>query len=212
MVLLGWRRSVSSVLRGYLLGEEEKQKKGQKKNIDEGYHELGSNDSEPPDIDTILEELAHSASTSAYLVFCTPEKAYSVEKDNRTALVESSGEFLTTCNHDIADETDPSRIHAVAQTVAGQGMAAIVDDSLERKKTVEKEWKKCLRARRKLQGVNGPDKAVTVDDVLRMIGHEYITYGGTHYAVIMDPEFGRFLWRRAYRTEDLRWEEDEAEA
>lgn len=201
---------MSSVLRGYLLGEEEIEKKKTQK--DNGYHMLSSNDGEPPDINTILGELAHSASTSAYLIFCTPERVYSVEKDHRTAMVESSNEFLTTCNHDIADETDPSRVHAVAQTVAGQGMAAIVDDSLERKKTVEKEWKKYLRARRKLQGVNGRDKAVMLDHVLRMVGHQYITYGGTHYAVIMDPEFGRFLWRRAYRTEDLRWEDDEVEA
>ena len=181
------------------------------KRREKGYSELESG-AELPDIDTILEELAHSPSTAAYLVFCTPSKVYSVEKDYRSASIQSSSDFLTTCNHDIADEPDPKRIHAAAQSVASQGMAAIVDESFERKKRVEKEWKKRLRARRRAgHGESSRAKVTTVslDDVLHMVGHEDITYGGTHYAVVMDPERGEFLWRRAYQTEDLRGESEE---
>ncbi len=192
---------MASVLRGYLLGDEavEKKKTGT------GYVELAGSDDDLPGIDNILEDLAHSPSTAAYLIFCTPSRVYSVEKGYCTASVRSSGEFLATCNHDVADEPDPSRIHAAAQSLASQGMAEIIDESFERKQAVEDVWKQRLRLRRKSRPRRGEVvDAVELDDVLWMLGHDFITYGGTHYAVVMDPEHGELLWRRVYRTNDLR--------
>lgn len=201
MVLMGWRRGVASVLREYLLGDGA----ARKKKTGTGYVELDGGDGELPGIDDILEDLAHSPSTAAYLIFCTPSRVYSVEKGYRTASVRSSGQFLATCNHDVADEPDPGRIHAAAQNVASRGMAEIIDESFERKQAVEEVWKQRVRLRRKSRprGGEGVD-AVNLDDVLQMLGHEYITYGGTHFAVVMDPEHGEMLWRRVYRTDDLR--------
>ncbi len=201
MVLMGWRRGVASVLRGYLLGDGavRKQKMGT------GYVELEGDDGEFPAIDDILADLAHSPSTAAYLIFCTPSRVYSVEKGYCTASVRSSSEFLTTCNHDVADEPDPMRIHAAAKGVASQGMAEIIDESFERKQAVEEVWKQRVRLRRKSRPREGEGvDAVNLDDVLQMLGHECIIYGGTHYAVILDPGHGEMLWRRVYRTNDLR--------
>ncbi|KAG7285739.1 hypothetical protein NEMBOFW57_008033 [Staphylotrichum longicolle] len=203
MVVLGRRRGVASVLRGYLLGEGRVRMKGRGWLIrgEEGKGEVEA----PPNIDDILADLARSPSTAAYLIFCTPSRAYSVEKGYRTASVQSSSEFLTTCNHDVADEPDPSRIHAAAQHVASQGMAEIIDESFERKQVVEHVWRQRLRLRRKTRRHRGDAvEAVTEEDVLHMLGHEDITYGGTHYAVVMDPGSGGFLWRRVYQTDDLR--------
>jgi hypothetical protein len=213
MVLLGRRRGVTSVLRGYLLGEGDLQKKRRwawlmRKREEKGYVEMDGGSSGLPGIDGILESLAYSPSTAAYLIFCTPSRVYSVEKGYRTASVQSSGEFLTTCNHDVADEPDPSRIHAAAQNVASQTMAEIIDESFERKQAVKEIWKQRLRLRNRPQKqLSDQAGGVNLDDVLRMLGHEYITYGGTHYAVVMDPEHGEILWRRVYRTEDLRDQE-----
>ncbi|KAK4034841.1 beta subunit of N-acylethanolamine-hydrolyzing acid amidase-domain-containing protein [Parachaetomium inaequale] len=217
MVLLGKRRGVSSVLRGYLLGDGGLgvrrgwwpwSAKGRR------YVELDGDDPGLPDVDLILADLACSPSTAAYLVFCTPSEVYSVEKGYRTASSQRSGEFLTTCNHDVADEPDPGRIHAATQKVASPGMADIIDESFERKQAVEHVWKQRLRLRRKAHRHRREQvEGVNLEDVLHLLGHEYITYGGTHYAVIMDPEEGEIMWRRAYRTEDLRVEdENEAEA
>jgi hypothetical protein len=176
-----------------------------------GYVELDGDDLGLPDVATILADLACSPSTAAYLVFCTPSEVYSVEKGYCTASVQRSGEFLTTCNHDLADEPNPGRIHAAAQNVASPGMAEIIDESFERKQEVEHVWKQRLRLRRKAhQFRRGQVGGVNLEDVLHMLGHEYITYGGTHYAVVMDPHEGDIRWRRVYRTEDLR-DEDEAE-
>lgn len=207
MVVLGRRRGVASVLRGYLLGEGRVRKKGGGWLIrgGEGKGEVET----PPNIDDILADLARSPSTAAYLIFCTPSRVYSVEKGYRTASVQSSSEFLTTCNHDVADEPDPSRIHAAAQHVASQGMAEIIDESFERKEAVEHVWRQKLRLRRKTRRHRGEAvEAVTEEDVLHMLGHEDITYGGTHYAVVMDPESGGILWRRVYQTDDLRGESE----
>ena len=162
-----------------------------------------------PDVDAILADVGTSASTAAYLIFCTPTKVYSVEKGHHTASVRSSSEFLATCNHDVADEPDPSRIHAAAQHVASPGMAAIIDESFERKQAIEEVWKKRLRLKWVSRWDKGKVDGVALDDVLHMLGHEYISYGGTHYAVVMDPEHGEILWRRVYRTEDLRGDDYE---
>ena len=75
------------------------------------------------------------------------------------------------------------------------------------KQAVEEVWIQRVRLRRKSRPREGEGvDAVNLDDVLQMLGHEYITYGGTHYAVIMDPEHGEMLWQRVYRTNDLRGE------
>ncbi|KAK3896621.1 hypothetical protein C8A05DRAFT_48399 [Staphylotrichum tortipilum] len=214
MVMLGWRRGVASVLRGYLLGDEDEAwragKRRKRERRGRGYVELnnyGDGEGRVAAIDDILIDLAHSPSTAAYLILCTPSTVYSVEKGHRTASVQSSDQFLTTCNHDLVDEPDPARIHAAAQNVASQGMAEIMDESVERKQAVEQVWKQRLRLRRRLRSrreTRGDSDAVDLDDVLHMVGQESISYGGTHYAVVMDPAHGDILWRRVYRTADLR--------
>ena len=176
---------------------------------DRGYVELDGDHPGLPDVDTILGDLARSPSTAAYLVFCTPSEVYSVEKSYCTASVQSSGKFLATCNHDLGDEPDPGRIHEVAQNVASPGMSEIIDESFERKQAVEHVWKQRLRMRRKAHRHRGEQvEGVNLEDVLHMLGHEYIAYGGTHYAVVMDPEGGDIMWRRVYRTDDLRVEDE----
>jgi hypothetical protein len=86
-------------------------------------------------------------------------------------------------------------------------MAGIINESFERKQTIEEEWKKRLRLRQLARWDKGKVESVALDDVLHMLGHEYISDGSTHYAVVMDPKHGQILWRRVYGTEDLRDDE-----
>jgi hypothetical protein len=200
MVLLGRRKGVSSVLRGYLLGEGGSRSRAKWWPWSGEKEHVGLNGCSPtlPELDSILADLESSPSTAAYLIFCTPSKVYSVEKGHRSASVQNNSKFLATCNHDVADEPEPGRIHAAAQHVASQGMAGIIDESFERKQAIEEAWKKRLRLRRLARWDKGKVEGVALDDVLHMLGHEYISHGGTHYAVVMDPKHGQILWRRVY--------------
>jgi hypothetical protein len=209
MVLLGRRKGVSSMLRGYLLGEMEARSRAKWWPWSREKEHVGLDACSPtlPEVDAILVGLESSPSTAAYLIFCTPSKVYSVEKGHRSASVRSSSKFLATCNHDVADEPEPGRIHAAAQHVASQGMAGIINESFERKQAIEEEWKKRLRLRQLARWDKGKVEGVALGDVLHMLGHEYISDGSTHYAVVMDPKHGQILWRRVYGTEDLRDDE-----
>lgn len=185
LVVLGLRQSVSSVLRHYLLGPEEEVFRGEK---DAGV------------MQHILDELSTSPSTAAYLIFCMPQHVYSVEKDHRAASVRHSAEFLTTYNHDAADEEDPSRLAEAARNVADEaiGMDTLVEFSCERKRHVDQMLRKRLDRRRRK--TRRPTAAIGTDDVLAMVKDEWVSNEESHYAVIMDPESGRVLWRRLYPT------------
>ncbi|KAK0707286.1 beta subunit of N-acylethanolamine-hydrolyzing acid amidase-domain-containing protein [Lasiosphaeris hirsuta] len=172
MVVFGRRRSVSSTLRGYLLGEGEKERS----------------------IKDVLGELERSPSTAAYLIFCTPQRVYTVEKDNGSALIQESAHFLATCNHDLDDELHPACPSVPVDD--DDVMGWLVADSLFRKENATLVW----QARR------GPDEnlvGVGIDDVLAIIGEKGITNSMTHYAVVMDPESGEILWRRVYDVEEI---------
>ncbi|KAK3350333.1 beta subunit of N-acylethanolamine-hydrolyzing acid amidase-domain-containing protein [Lasiosphaeria hispida] len=173
MVVFGRRRSVSSTLRGYLLEQGEKKRS----------------------IKDIMGEVGRSRSTAAYLIFCTPQRVYTAEKDNGSAFVQESAHFLATCNHDLVDELHPANLSVSADNE--DVMAWLVADSLQRKQNAGLVW----------QTRRGPDEnlvlGVGMDDVLAIVGEKGITNSMTHYAVVMDPESGKILWRRAYDVEDF---------
>jgi hypothetical protein len=224
MVVLGLRPAISSVLRRYLLEQPKADSFSQPQEQSEG------EDSPKPegkknkrktssgfDIKQIITELASSASTSAYLIFCTPKSVFSIEKDNRNAFVRTNDTFLTTYNHDAADEGDPQAIiHAARQvsqssTKATTGMEEIVQYSTDRKKAVDKIYRRCVRRRRRTLDRPKDSDALGLDDVLEFVQDGRITNEETHYAVIMDPQRGIVLWRRAFDAEpESEVEESEA--
>ncbi|KAK0710157.1 hypothetical protein B0T26DRAFT_724229 [Lasiosphaeria miniovina] len=277
MVLLGRRPSISSTLRYYLLGpaapgtEPLRRRRDGRAAVEhpaasssplapgevkpdtpnaelENSHE--QQDPHDLNIDSLLAELTHSPSTAAYLIFSTAQRTYAVEKDHLAAVVRSDGTLMTTCNHDVGDESAPERVAAAAAAVAETGMVSLVEDSMDRKRTVRKVWRAAVRRQREQQArrsavlrrrgharssppeassqlrarqdpieqdqrheiaeqeeqdrrVPLPADGVLIDDVLKMLGHEYITHDQTHYAVVMDPLTGRVLWRRAYALDEL---------
>jgi hypothetical protein len=204
MVLLGRRPSISSALRRYLLPPAEMRKIAR-------WREKTPKPKEPPGIEAILDELSTSRSTAAYLIFGTPQRLYSVEKDHKSCSVASDEHFLVTCNHDLADEKTPGAIHEAARNVAPEsGMDFLVDDSLDRKETVRGDWKKNVKKatrRGKQRDVKADEPAmgdgIKMKDVLGMLARENISNEMTHYAVVMDPERGKVMWRRAYQAGEL---------
>ncbi|RTE84579.1 hypothetical protein BHE90_000944 [Fusarium euwallaceae] len=200
-VILGQRRSISSVLRGFLLDPtpEEDSSSHQEPDTDATVSEI-----QDSHMQGILKTLSTSRSTAAYLVFCTPERVYVVEKDDRKSFVRDSDTFLTAFNHDCQDENDPTKLQQAAADLAsgndGTGMAVLVDFSLERKDRLDSLWKK--RVKKCQRQFSHQDPIVTFRDILRFLQDDHILVDETHYAVIMDPGNGTMLWRRQYKAEE----------
>jgi hypothetical protein len=209
MVVLGYRQSISSTLRNILLDAssdpDQQPRKSQETNII-------SSDSKVSDqyVQNVLTKLLTSNSTAAYLVFCQPNRIYIVEKDHRSANIRESDTFLTAYNHDFKDEEDPSRLQEAVATLAegedATGMADLVGLSLSRQHHLQRHWRKRVNACRRRYKQRSD--VVTMSDVIGFLEHDEISNLETHYAVIMDPEEGKVLWRRQYEIESDSGSED----
>lgn len=197
LVLLGFRRSISSEMRRFLLTPQHSDHSSTSENdctdeVSEAY------------MLEILQYLSTSASTAAYLIFCQPGQVYVVEKDHRTAEIAQSDTFLVACNHDLSDETRPERLADAVANIEGEdliGMSDIVAFSVDRKQYATEFWRKRLRLRQKRRHTR--QKAVTLRDVHDLVQDEEINSDETHYAVIMSPTEGKVVWRMAYECEEI---------
>ena len=198
MVVLGFREPISSMLRRVLLSPGVGEASRGAKDTDAEFYTRSHYDTN--EIQSVLSELARSRSTAAYLILCLPKRVYVVEKDNCTASVRESDTFLTAYNHDAADEADPSQLAAagaeLAANHAASGMSEIVSYSLERKEHLDNLRGRRVRACDRELGRG--DESVTMDDVMRFVRDKEVSNEMTHYAVVMDPESGKILWRRCY--------------
>jgi len=222
MVVLGRRPSISSVMRRYLLNDPQACPSHKSK----GQVELTAKDGSsleterkkkdkqsgptPFSIHTIMTELPTCPSTSAYLIFCTPQSIFVLEKDNNKCFARTSDGFLTAYNHDAVDENDPLALAEMAQQLSAHkraattGMEEIVEFSCDRKRVLDKIHDRCVKKHRKRFNRSGSDNgnAVGMEDVLKFLNDrdKWIVNEETHYAVIMDPKAGRMVWRRAYEV------------
>lgn len=132
LVLLGLRRSITSLLRQLLIPTISTVKGG-----------LSSTST----IKEIVANIPRTPSTAAYLIFCDGSKTVAMEKDYQRAIIRSSGSFIITTNHD----QDPSRSTAEAiandRGYAGlrtendmQSMADLIDESKERQAFMQSKW------------------------------------------------------------------------
>ncbi|KAF7548517.1 hypothetical protein G7046_g8656 [Stylonectria norvegica] len=210
MVVLGFRQSISSVLRHILLDLPGNARQVEESDVDERQSSAFEFEEsfEDGDMESMLWMLSHSPSTAAYLIFCRPDRVFIVEKDHHGASIRSSNTFLTAYNHDAADESDSesdaSQSHGGASDVVSNGcivgMANEVGFSLDRKCHLDSLWTKQVRRCRRRYGVR--DSSVTVKDVLQLVKDEEISNEETHYAVVMDPQVGQILWRKVYDLDD----------
>ncbi len=159
----------------------------------------------------IRDELPASPSTAAYLIFCTPDRVYSLEKDHGAGAMAESDPFLTTYNHDRADESNAAHLHAAAHDLSevATGMDIIVGCSIQRKQTVDGYWRRAVREASKTaktpradtstrQTLKLPVPRPTFKWVVDMILDPEISNDETHFAVVLDSVEGRVLWRRVF--------------
>ncbi|KAM0192413.1 hypothetical protein ACHAPA_011460 [Fusarium lateritium] len=209
MVVFGFRQSISSTLRSILLDASDPNQQPTKSEQTDAISP-DSNTASDQYVQNVLTKLSTSNSTAAYLIFSQPNRTYIVEKDHRSAKIRESDTFLTAYNHDVKDEEDPSRLgEAVAALADGEdvtGMADVVGLSLTRKSYVDGHWRKRVTACRRRYKQRSD--VVTMPDVIGFLQHEWIENPETHYAVIMDPEEGKVIWRRKYEYESESSSED----
>ncbi|KAK0640691.1 beta subunit of N-acylethanolamine-hydrolyzing acid amidase-domain-containing protein [Cercophora newfieldiana] len=227
LVILGRRPSVSSTLRTFLLPPSPPLTSALKPK---------PSTSGLPSITNILGTLSSSPSTAAYLIFGTPQKVHSLEKDHHSSHLTSSSTFLATCNHDLSDEQDLTQLKRMADGVPAETVVQfLLQDSMVRKWMINEKWEeirdgegegggerseKGSRERKRRGKGKGKEKmegkgekagklkreegwGVSLDEVLQMVNTGWISNDMTHYAVVMDPEEGKVVWRRAYEVGEL---------
>jgi hypothetical protein len=209
MVLLGWRRSISSELRRFLLPAKKRKKK--KKGVEWTYWPY----------EDVVKKVSWRdgggsplATTACYLCFSDGKSTTVMEKDHYTAVVRSSDDFIVITNHDLGAETDdeedmrrPDTAGEKTSRRGGDAMRAIVHESRDRRRCAEDHYRRMRAAQGKRKNVVEEERAewkrlLDVSDIVSLVQRFPTTNEETHYACVMDAKVGEVVWCR-------RWEEDE---
>lgn len=194
LVLLGYRQSISSVLRNYLIPETD------------------NRSTIPSELSKISQELGPKHTTAAYLIFSDGERAISMEKDFFTGKVRESASFIATTNHDV--EKSSSEISNLTPTPTAEqaissaprnvaGLEELLEESKDRLLCIEKKWSKKVkrlqrRASRHSDPLNEDNVTVTEREVIEWVSTWPTTNECTHFATVMDPQEGTILWTKVY--------------
>jgi hypothetical protein len=183
-VLLGFRPSIASTLRAFILPK----KKGWSK-------------SQPlPCLGKITSELPCTVSTACYIIASDGNTTTVFEKDRAVAEIRSSTSFITATNHDVACEVDPSHPNHPSKMLDTIGMQDLIDESIDRKQCIEKKWRKIVtRYCKENPWATEDDASLAVGDLQRWMVSYPIVNECTHYAVIMDPKKGELVWCRRWK-------------
>lgn len=187
LVLLGRRPSISSTLRSILIPPNTRDS--------DGHVDLMS---------SIQRRLPSLPSTAAYLTFSDGHRTLVMEKDRVTAHTSSSSSFIAITNHDASSDNNPAGASDSDRAkLAVTGMNELVEESQDRKECIESKWKKAeaaFRRRRKDANRGEADTAMSVTEsqLIRWVEAWPITNECTHYATIMDPLAGDFVYLKRY--------------
>ena len=189
LVLFGIRPAISSILRQVLIPTS---------NSPSNVKSLGG------DLDSIERNLPSMKTTATYLIFSDGDRTITMEKDNHTAVVRSSTEFVVTTNHDQADELRP-KSEIAAQDASGRtlqvtGMEGIVEDSIVRKEAAVGRWEKYTKAVKRASGNSSKNQPIylTTPKVVEWVESYPTANEETHFAVVMDPKEGKMIYARRY--------------
>jgi hypothetical protein len=180
-VLLGYRPSISSVLRDYLVDSG-----SDNRHIDS-----------PKSLADIATELGPKHTTAAYLTFSDGSRAVILEKDFKTAVARWDDEgFVATTNHDVANPNTEKALTPMGpppRLATMETMGDFLDDSNERLGCVSQKWSnKISRQTRSRQA------ALTPREAIQWVREYPTTNEMTHFATVLDPSEGKVIWLRSY--------------
>ncbi|KAL2870093.1 uncharacterized protein BJX67DRAFT_306096 [Aspergillus lucknowensis] len=155
LVLLGWRRSISSVLRQVIIPS--RPRNGLARRVLSGLGWLflslfvGGRKKQAVNEASLTETVSRilrTPSTACYLVLCDGQRAYVLEKDYKTRTVESSSSFIVATNSDRkvgypqAGDHSTREQHTGASLVSGDPvlMTDFIKDSIERRECMQAHW------------------------------------------------------------------------
>jgi hypothetical protein len=213
LVLFGWRQSVSSLLRGYLIPRAY------------GKDSYYADDiTKLPSYDDVVREMSCRdepvPSTACYLCFSSGYETTVIEKDLETARLSSSTRFIVVTNADAGARQDEDGTHADdarkpndTNALAGRttspatALDELIEDANERKACAEQNYRKLLRrfprssrpGRNANEGPQFTSKLPLVQDIIGLVQTYPTTNECTHFAAVMDPLAGEFAWCRFWR-------------
>lgn len=195
LVLLGYRQSISSILRSYLIPD-------------------GANKaSRPKTLAEISEELAPRHTTAAYLIFSDGGSTIVLEKDYRVGLIRHSETFIAATNHDEMlhggqknESTPAANELAAGPSRIASGMEELFEESQERLDCIASKWRSRVRktkaqSRRKGEASvdqSEADTTITEREVIDWVSAYPTTNEQTHFAAVLDAAKGRIVWNCVY--------------
>jgi hypothetical protein len=218
-VLLGWKPSVASILRDFIVPRT---RMGKGRETME--HGCEVDDQPLYGQGDVCNRLPMVRSTAAYLIFCTPDEAIILEKDRRTGKIQKSSDFIAVTNHDAsydtqhdADHTEASHAAHAKTAMMGIGMEDLVDESIDRKRCLVEKWESWSHnqtqywRRRKITSAER-DGGVPLEE-LKLWMQAYPTSNEqTHFVCIMDPAEGAIRWVKRYAESDIGSDSEEFES
>ncbi|EXJ93508.1 hypothetical protein A1O1_01900 [Capronia coronata CBS 617.96] len=190
LVLLGYRQSISSLLREYIISDD-------------------AGDNHPKTLAEISEELISRRTTAAYLTFSDGVSTIVIEKDYNTGLIRGSDTFIATTNHDQVGHKPRSMAPTPAATEvtndaaqAPKGLLGLLDESRHRLDCISSKWKaRVEEARRHSEEGNTEAKvAITKSELIDWVSAYPTSNEFTHFAAILDAAAGQVAWTKAYRV------------
>ncbi|KAI1496865.1 beta subunit of N-acylethanolamine-hydrolyzing acid amidase-domain-containing protein [Biscogniauxia marginata] len=217
LVLLGKRRSISSMIRSIVLrpaefhfGLEDSSPVGSRVQYKEG---------PASQIERQARSIASMRSAPCYLVLCSGREAAVIEKDFNTGKVRTSTSFIAQTNHDRGDEPD----HLSSQTVnaleahrreiiiSSFDIKLWIEESTDRLECIQKKWDRHSTRFQPgkastVTGDEGPNisstPSITEETLRKWVSAHPTTNECTHFAAIIDPMAGEFRWLRRGPVKD----------
>lgn len=196
LVLLGFCPSISAILREYLLPSSIT-KYGETK-----YGETMPNDP-ASDLAAIKASLPARPSAAAYLIFSDGDTTVTLEKDNCTAVVGSSSEFIVVTTHDVSSKERPVPVQGDIEPTPPQAlkltcMGDLVEESTTRKRCMTQLHLHAVKRAEKFNRAKGDHVPVSEQELFTAVDGYPITNEETHYSVVMDPNAGKVVWIKCF--------------
>ncbi|KAF7182919.1 hypothetical protein CNMCM7691_002663 [Aspergillus felis] len=147
LVMLGLRTSISSMLRQYIIPPENPRETWFGRIL--GVLVRRRRRVETPTLRSVCQAVMRTPSTAAYLVLCDGAEASVIEKDHRTARMDSSSSFIVATNNDFLgselrsyDTATDMSFGAALTSGEAVSMTDFIEDSRERRACMQAHWDK----------------------------------------------------------------------
>ncbi|KAK5137799.1 hypothetical protein LTR08_007371 [Meristemomyces frigidus] len=234
LVLLGWRASISSTLRTFLLPKRQ----GTNGEVSRTQARAGLDLQPDHWVDVaqrtapgrtvwsamtyadVLKQFCTNGrdtqcnifpSTACYLCICDGDETTVIEKDLVTARIRSSDDFIVITNNDEDDAVNVGGGTAKEEPPFATALAEIVLEAKDRKQCAEHNWNNIKVVKAKALRLRSPGKEerkllLDFDDVVTLVQRYPTTNEATHFACVMDPGAGSVRWcRRWMRPVSAKW-------